>query len=98
MLPKDSGRTVEHERPRERRRLHAHRRGWLRSAAGEPRGAGRFAPPASWNTRLVQRETEQQYDPEEDPDTGPATTPDEVESDADRDQAEGADDPQEGIG
>lgn len=52
----------------------------------------------SWNTRLVQRETEQQYEPDQDPDTEPGTTPDEIESDADRDQAEGGDEPEEGIG
>ena len=40
----------------------------------------------------------QEYEPEEDPDTGPATTPAEVEGDADRDQAEGADQPEEGVG
>ena len=39
-----------------------------------------------------------QYEPDEDPDTGPATTPDEVQGDADRDQAEGGDQPEEGSG
>jgi hypothetical protein len=51
----------------------------------------------AWNTRLVNIET-QEYEPDEDPDTGPARTPEEVDSDADRDQAEGTDEPEEGTG
>jgi hypothetical protein len=60
-------------------------------------GPRRLRGRVAWNTRLVNIET-QEYEPEEDPDTGPATTPAEVEGDADRDQAEGADQPEEGAG
>lgn len=52
---------------------------------------------AAWNTGLVQRES-QQYEPDEDPDTGKATTPEEVEGDAERDQAEGPDEPEQNAG
>jgi hypothetical protein len=50
----------------------------------------------AWNTTGVQ--TESQQEPDEDPDTGAATTPEEVDGDADRDQAEGGEEPQEGTG
>jgi hypothetical protein len=40
----------------------------------------------------------QQSEADEDPDAGPATTPAEVDGHADRDQAEGGDEPEEGSG
>lgn len=52
---------------------------------------------AAWNTCLVQRES-QQYEPDEDPDTEAATTPEEVEGDTERDQAEGAEEPEQSTG
>jgi hypothetical protein len=42
-------------------------------------------------TRDVHSETDKQY-PDEDPDTEPATSPAEVDSDSERDQAEGDED------
>jgi len=52
----------------------------------------------AWNTPVVQLETPSPYDPDEDPDTEPATTPDEVDSAVGREQAEGGDEPEEGVG
>ncbi|HEV2787683.1 MAG TPA: hypothetical protein VGV67_14895 [Solirubrobacteraceae bacterium] len=46
----------------------------------------------------MQLETPSQYDADEDPDTDAATTPDEVEGDSAREQAEGGDEPEEGVG
>ena len=60
-------------------------------------GHGRLRSRGAWNTTGVQTET-QQYEPDEDPDTGAATTPEEVDGDAERDQAEGGEEPQEGAG
>jgi hypothetical protein len=61
------------------------------------RCCGRLRGRVAWNTRSMNTEA-QEYEPDEDPDTGPATTPEEVGRDADRDQAEGADQPDEGAG
>lgn len=43
-------------------------------------------------------ETQQGREPDEDPDAGAATPPEEIERDAERDQAEGGEEPEEAVG
>ena len=52
----------------------------------------------AWNSGRVTMETQRGREPDEDPDAGAATPPEEIERDAERDQAEGGEEPEEAVG